>query len=321
MKITLFRAWESFVLDKQASGFSRFTIRNYRTTGKKLHMYFDADRDLHAIARSDWVGFMFWIQNEYIPLLSPKTAANVHTDLSVFYTWLTQPGVELVETHIFRTIDCPRYEKPRIETFSREEFKRLLRACNETCPWHNRQETTSRRPTALRDRAILHLLLSTGLHASELCELRYGDVNFEERTIYAEGKGRGRDSKKRMVYFGKTAHRALWLYLTPRLDSIKNRDYVFVVDESGPVPRPLTRDVLYHLIAGIGERAGIRAYPHKFRHTFATEFIRNGGDLLRLQSILGHTSLEMVKRYTHLVASDCAAAHEAADPADNWRVK
>lgn len=48
---------------------------------------------------------------------------------------------------------------------------------------------------------------------------------------------------------------------------------------------------------------------------------RNGGDLLRLQAILGHASLEMVRRYAHLVASDNAAAHASADPADNWRVK
>jgi integrase/recombinase XerD len=165
------------------------------------------------------------------------------------------------------------------------------------------------------------MLLSTGLRASEICDLRYGDIAFNERSVQAEGKGKGRDSKRRTVYFGKTAHRALWLYLTPRLDAISDDDYVFCVDESSPVPRPFSRDVLYHLIAAIGERAGVKAYPHKFRHTFATQFIRNGGDLLRLQAILGHASLEMVRRYAHLVASDNAAAHASADPADNWRVK
>ncbi len=83
----------------------------------------------------------------------------------------------------------------------------------------------------------------------------------------------------------------------------------------------MSRDVLYHLIADIGERAGMKAYPHLFRHTFATEFLRNHGDVLKLQNLLGHSTLDMVKRYVHFVEGDCAAAHATADPADNWRIK
>lgn len=319
--LTLYQALEAFILDKQAAGMSKYTIRNYRNTVKKVQLYWPEDRPLVEISRSDWVGFMAWLQNEHISSpggvaarpskrLKPKSIANIHTDLSSFYSWATSPGVEIVNDHVFSTIDAPRFEPPQVETISKDDFKKLLAACG----------GERKRPTRLRDRAILHILLSTGVRASELCAVRIEDLDLGARSVWVAGKGRGRDSKPRIVYFGKTAHRALWLYLAPRLQESRPSDHVFVVDENN-LPRPMTRDVLYHLIAGIGRRAGIKAYPHLFRHTFATEFLRNGGDILKLQRILGHTSLEMVRRYAHLVAADCQAAHEAADPADNWRVR
>jgi integrase/recombinase XerD len=68
----------------------------------------------------------------------------------------------------------------------------------------------------------------------------------------------------------------------------------------------LSRDVLCRLLTRIGERAGVQdVHPHRFRHTFVITFLRNGGDVLALRELLGHSDLKMVQCYAHIVAADC----------------
>ena len=69
----------------------------------------------------------------------------------------------------------------------------------------------------------------------------------------------------------------------------------------------------------IGKRANVSyARSHRFLHTFAVQFLRNGGDIFTLQMLLGHSSMEMVKHYARLAAIDAEQAHRRASPADNW---
>jgi site-specific recombinase XerD len=73
--------------------------------------------------------------------------------------------------------------------------------------------------------------------------------------------------------------------------------------------------------SNLGDRAGVpKLHPHRLRHTFATEYLRNGGNLLSLQRLLGHSSLGMVKRCASIAESDLARQHEGASPADRWRL-
>lgn len=98
--------------------------------------------------------------------------------------------------------------------------------------------------------------------------------------------------------------------------------YIFLEREDVPEKEPLfigvrgnriTRNAIYKLIRRIGESADVRgAHPHKFRHTFAVMFLRNGGNVYALQKILEHTTLEMVKEYLALAQADVDQAHRTA---------
>ena len=79
------------------------------------------------------------------------------------------------------------------------------------------------------------------------------------------------------------------------------------------------RTALGKMIKTCAKRAGVlNAYPHRFRHTYAITFLRNGGSPLALQDILGHSSLETVRLYVHLAEVDIKADQAKASPADSW---
>jgi len=75
------------------------------------------------------------------------------------------------------------------------------------------------------------------------------------------------------------------------------------------------------LLKDLGDKAGMKnCHPHRLRHTFAVEYLRNDGDIFTLQMILGHSSLDMVRHYLQLVKADAKNAHRKASPTDKWRL-
>jgi integrase/recombinase XerD len=240
---------------------------------------------------------------------------NTYVTLSSVWTWAVE---ELDVKHAVRPIAIPDAATKVVDPLTQDEIQALLKACRYTNPWEGRPGTKSRRPTANRDKAIVFFLLDTGVRASEFCDVDIGDMDQKTGKVKVAGKALGRGSKERIVYLGKSARRAIWRYLQSR-DSRRTDDPLFA---TGPTERPFERNVLRRLLNRMGKRAGLakNVYPHRFRHTFSVNFLRNGGNVFELQQLLGHTSLEMVKRYSKIAQSDVEAAHRRASPVDNWRL-
>ena len=162
------------------------------------------------------------------------------------------------------------------------------------------------------NRAIILTLLDTGLRASELCDLTIGD--------YDRGRGRlhirhGKGDKQRFVPVGQRAQKSLWRYLADR-PRAKPSAPLFATRNGNH----LDRDNLRHLLDRLGKNSGVTGvYPHRFRHTYAIEFLRAGGNLLTLQAILGHETLEMVRRYARIAEQDIDEAG-GNSPVDNWKL-
>jgi integrase/recombinase XerD len=334
-RLSLADAWQGFLLDKRASGKSEHTIRNYKNTWKKLELFLEEEEEtspaevpIEEIDRQFWVEFFSWVsESEFAPggvvggraakPLSPKTIRNYHTDFSSFYTWATRRA-EIVDKHVLHTIERPEYQRPVIEPFTREEVTAMLAACEHSTTWANGR-TVTERPTGPRDKAILMLLLSTGIRASELTNADRRHLDLEAGRLKVFGKSRGKRPKERFVHFGHSTQRAIWAYFA-EYGELEPEDPLFPADVTGE-RRRMQRRSLTTLISRIGERAGVpNAYPHRFRHTFAVNYLRNGGDSLALKAVLGHTSLRMVDHYARLATEDLAAIQRTADPVDNWKL-
>jgi len=327
MQITLTQAIEGFLLEKAVAGCSPHTIRNYTLTLRRLSDHFDTDPPLRDITANQIRAFLRKLQTTQIapagPIprpprhLSPKTILNIHTCLSSLWTWATSEGY--TDHHIIRDITPPDPDPPIIEPFTRDEIQALLRAAEYSAPWKTRPHTRTARPPeiALRDKAIIYFFLDTGIRAAELCNLRLSDCDLQTGTALIIGKSRrgSGKGKQRLVYIGTNTRKALWQYLATR--DHQPDDPLFATRDGNPYDR---RHIARHL-KRLGRRAGIKnVYPHRFRHTFAITYIRNGGDIFTLQQILGHTTLDMVRRYLKIAQTDCETAHRRASPVDNWRI-
>ncbi len=158
------------------------------------------------------------------------------------------------------------------------------------------------------------MFLDTGLRINELLNIKLTDISTDYDIIRVFGKG----SKERVVSLGKVARKALLKYLMLRKD---NYPVMWVSEEQ----RPLQRDGLRAMIRHLCERAQItdaKHGAHTFRHTFATNSIRNGTNIFFVQSLLGHSTLEMTKRYAGFINSEEAIKkHSEFSPADRLGLK
>ena len=169
----------------------------------------------------------------------------------------------------------------------------------------------------LRNYAMILLLLDTGIRVSELVGLEMQDLHIHEGFFKVWGKG----GKERIVPLGLTTQKVVWKYIRkhrpePQLPTL---DKVFL-SRSG---LPISTQWVYKIMARASRKAGIRgvrAGPHTCRHTFARNFLANGGGLLTLQGILGHSSLEVVKLYVHLRTDDLVLQQRRYSPVDAMRL-
>jgi site-specific recombinase XerD len=295
-----------FLEAKRAQRLSPNTLIDYGRTLRKLEGFLPSQGKVPVdqITPADIRRFMTTL------VLGKKTLLNVHVGLSAFWTWMVKEG--LCNENIMRKVDRPRPEIRIITPFSKEEVEKLFSALEQSREYSRpgKKSCKHRIPNYWRNRAILLLLLDTGMRASELCGLRFKDF-IDKNHIRVFGKG----SKERILPLSSATLKAIEDYVDNERLPIKGIGAYVFVTRSG---KPLKATDLYHRILKIGERVGVHAHPHRFRHTFAINFLRNGGDIYTLQAILGHSTLEMVKRYLAIARIDIESAHRKASPVVCW---
>ncbi len=166
-----------------------------------------------------------------------------------------------------------------------------------------------------RDLALLLFILDTGARCSEVTGLKGEDLDLSARTCTVTGKG----NKKRALFFGKQTTRALWAYL--RAEPREAGERLFLADRGPNTGQPLTRSGVLQIIRRVGRQAGVQCQPtvHRLRHSFAVQFLKNGGNSFSLQHMLGHTSQTMTSKYVQFSQADIQKQHRSFSPVDNLR--
>lgn len=285
------------------------TIINYRNCFKKLLARYGPTTPFDKITTEDIRRFSDYLRGRGL------SERSVHDNLVICSVLWTFAASEFGYPHVVKGIELPKYDSKVIVPFTIEETKALLSAAEWTSTWDTGtgKKTRSKRPTARRDVAIILTLLDTGIRVAELCNLTVKDYQSDTGRLHIR---HGKGNKSRHVFAGLRAQKGIWRYLLER-DRVRPADALF----ASKTENAMERNNVRHTLSIIGNNAGVEGvHPHRFRHTFAVEFLRNGGNVFELKKILGHEKLATVEIYLEIASVDIQKAQQANSPADNWRL-
>ena len=153
-------------------------------------------------------------------------------------------------------------------------------------------EESAKDSDGIRDKLIIEMLYATGVRVSELVNIKYSDIDYNNRRIRVCGKG----NKERIVYFGEYALDALNEYTSTHKKN--EQGYVFTNSKGGALTDRGVRYIIEKLMNKLSVK--VHVTPHVLRHTFATDMLNNGCDIKIVQELLGHSSLRTTEIYTHV---------------------
>ena len=291
-------AWAMLLCDwdrsLRAGNYPATTRYNYLLAAAQLGRYLaefspdpdadDAAADPAEVTRAHVEAFQAWM----IETRSAATAVNKHKGLQQFFRWLTVDEQAITRSPMER-VRMPKTPTRLVPVLRPEETARLLELCKGKGFAH------------LRDEALIRLYASTGARLSEVGNLLMGDVDLTTESVHYHGKG----ARDRRVRIGARTARALSRYLRARAKHPgADLPQLWLAERGG---RPLTPNGIKIRLRRLGEAAGVvGVHAHRWRHTFAHEWKRAGGDTGDLMLVLGWTSEDMPRHYGASAAAERA---------------
>jgi site-specific recombinase XerD len=313
METTLPVFLDMFLATKQTEGKSGQTVAWYRKRLNHFLSYMGAEAKLPDITLPTVRSFVAYLQGktsryENHPLTKPQEGGlstfTIHgyvRAVKAFTSWLYEEGH--IKVNPLLKLKRPTLPKTMIEILTDDEIDRLVNSFNPN--------------TMLGSRMLVMtlLFLDTGIRAGELLGIKVDDIDWESSTIKVTGKG----NKQRMVAFDPQTAKYLRRYLnTFRPEPENPHTKTVFLSKTGTT---LTYNALAQLVKRAGEEVDIpRLHPHLFRHTFAVKYLMNGGDVMTLKLILGHTSLDVTQVYMHLAESHVKIQQQRFSPVSRIKI-
>ncbi|NND62408.1 MAG: site-specific tyrosine recombinase XerD [Flavobacteriaceae bacterium] len=278
-------------------GLSPNSIQSYALDIQKLVKWLETNEILVGpkdISEKTIQEFIYQVAKE----VNPRSQSRIISGLRGFFNYLIFE--EYRKTNPLELIESPKTGRKLPDTLSEKEIDKIIASIDLS------------KPQGERNRAILETLYGCGLRVSELINLKISDLFFEEGFIKVTGKG----DKQRFVPISETTIKYINLYkkeVRTHQDIPNEFMDVLFLNRRG---NPLTRAMIFTIVKGLTEIAGIRknVSPHTFRHSFATHLLKNGADLRAIQQMLGHESITTTEVYTHIDKSHLAKVMEQFHP-------
>ncbi|MDD5195795.1 MAG: tyrosine recombinase XerC [Candidatus Omnitrophica bacterium] len=277
--------------------YSPHTIINYTIDLKEFEQFLSGNQNASAarvtleIKEIDYFLLRKFLSHLSERNLSKRTLSRKISTLKSFFKFMAREGE--IKNNPAVSLIYPRMDKNLPKFLTEQEVKRILSLpCGDSV-------------CALRDKAILEFLYSTGARVSELVSLKTDDIDLIGGIVKVMGKGR----KERLLPLGEPAVISIKKYLDKRTDNVS----AFLVNKR---QKPLTDRGVRVIIDGYLARAAfsLKISPHTFRHSFATHLLNRGADLRSVQELLGHSSIATTQIYTHLTIDSLKKVYEKAHP-------
>lgn len=291
-EVLLSEGLESFLLAMTVSGRSSETIDLYRRSIKPM-IDFLGDQSIN-INPTQIRSYLAELQTK----VNPVTVGIRWRSIRAFLNWLYQEGY--TNESPTAKITPPKVPKQFPHVLNEKQIKALLKVA----------KAKAKNWVGYRNLTMILLLLECGLRSSELCKLKLRDLNLSQHALMVVGKG----NRERQVFFGRKLSRKLRFWLGKRSLSFPS-EFLFCTRQGGP----LSKRTLGQFISRYGNEAGVRdvrCSPHTLRHTFATQFIKNGGDPFSLQKLMGHSDIATTMVYVHMAGELLQEAQFRASPID-----
>lgn len=295
--MTISDSFDEFILEQRCRGHSKKTIEYYDLILRRFSEFAEELQlsDVDQITLTVCKQFYLSLTDQGLSSVSIQSYVRGYR---AYIQWLYESdyiGEDLC--HRFR---LPKATRKVIDILTDSEIQRLM-ASFDTATY-----------TGLRDYTICALMIDTGLRLNEVVTLQSKHVHLDDGYLIVTGKG----DKQRVVPFGSFTAATLRAYVDDKKSWCPPLASFFVTVDADPITVNTLKDVFRRL----KDRSGIsRLHPHLLRHTFATKYLSNGGDIYTLQRILGHATLDMVKKYLHLSNQLTIAAYRS--PMDALRQK
>lgn len=241
------------------------------------------------------------VVNRYLKYLYEKkiSKSSISRKLSSIrglYNYLIRENI--VSINYFNEVSNPKKDLYLPRFLKREELDKIFSVCD------------NKNPIEQRDTLVMELLYATGLRVSELVNIKVANIDQKNRTIKVLGKG----SKERIVIFNNHTKEAMDIYLREGYKTFnKEGSQYLILNKNG---NKLSERYVRNIVDKFVRKAGlnIKIGPHTLRHTFATDMLENGSDLMTVKELLGHESLNTTSIYTHVTNEHIKKTFELAHP-------
>lgn len=269
---------------------SNYTVSSYKNDLMELY---DFNTNLLNIDENDVKDYLEYL---YARKLNRNSIARKISSIRGFYQYLQEE--RLIKTNYFREIASPKKNASLPKYVKNSDMEKMFLCFD--------KETSLGQRNAL----ILEMLYATGVRIGELVNIKITDINFYDRTIKILGKGR----KERIVVYGSYCEDALELYLRDgRKELDKTRSgYLFLNKNGGRLSSRYIRKIIDDVV--IKCEMDYHVSPHTLRHTFATDMLNNGADLMTVKELLGHSSINTTGIYTHVSNEQLKKVYVFAHP-------